>query len=256
MTSMYIKYPKVEKLLQKYKELIMDLLGNEIVAIYLTGSLTYNDFQPSRSDIDLHTILKSKVSTSLCEEISKIHKQLEEVFPEWKNKIEASYTPIYLFSEVMPPIEPRPWYGFDKLYNEAPYGNEWIINNYILQEYGVALYGKPFKELVPLIDISDVKKACIRDFYKEWLPKTDNDRNSLDDNHIQSYVVLNICRILYTINTNKVGSKTVSSEWVKINLLPEYSDLIVKAQNWKYGDIMGEQNTTVRFILKAKELID
>lgn len=253
---MYTEYPEINNILEKYKQLVLELLGDEVVSIFLTGSLTYGDFVLGRSDIDLHTITKSKISSSLISRIDILHQQIESLYPEWENRIEASYTPVYLFNEIMPPKEPRPWYGFGKLYKEADYGNEWIINNYILQEYGVLLYGKKANEFIPKIQISDVKDACKRDFYKEWLPKIDKDIASLDDNHMQSYVVLNICRILYTLYTDKIGSKTTSSEWVKTKLLPQYKNLIEKAQNWKYGDVMGEKDSVIQFISKAKQLIE
>jgi hypothetical protein len=35
-----------------------------------------------------------------------------------------------MLPSVLPPAEPRPWWGFDVLYDSAPYGNEWIINKY------------------------------------------------------------------------------------------------------------------------------
>ncbi len=248
----YTPYPLINAYLKEYQKLIVELLGNNLVSVYLTGSLTYGDYNPDRSDIDLHVITKLKIDANDLIKLEQIHKTLEESNPAFKDKVEASYTPTYLFKEILPPKEPRPWYGFGKLYKEAPYGNEWIINNYILQEHGTPLYGESFSDLFSKISIDDVKKACTKDFYKEWLPKTDKDIASLDDSHIQSYVVLNLCRILYTVRNSKIGSKTTSSNWVKINLFPQYEDLITLAQQWKYGEDMKAKERVIRFILDSQ----
>jgi len=99
-----------------------------------------------RSDIDLLVVVKDKLNSNEIELVKKLHNYIEEKYPSWKDRIECSYTPIYMLGEILPPKEPRPWIGSGVLYPEAPYGNEWIINSYLLQEYGIPIYGKPYNE--------------------------------------------------------------------------------------------------------------
>ena len=128
-----------------------------------------------------------------------------------------------------------------------PYGNEWIINNYLLYQYGVPLIGQDFKKLTTPIDILEVQKACVRDLFQEWEPKI-TDLEWLDNSHYQSYLVLNLCRILYTVMEKSAGTKKVSAEWAKNKFGLPWGKLISDAQAWKYGKEMLSRNETIDFI--------
>src|ERR1051325_7370347 len=104
-------------------------LGENIVGLYLSGSLTYGDFVPKRSDIDLQAVVRSPLNQNELESIGQLHKDLNERPPAWNDRLECSYVPLELMHEILPPKTPRPWWGFDTLYAEAPAGNEWIINH-------------------------------------------------------------------------------------------------------------------------------
>ena len=73
--------------------------------------------------------------------IKKLHKDTGKCFQKWRDRLECSYTPIEMLKNILPPTEPRPYFGGGFFYAEAPYGNEWIINNYLLYEHGIAVIG-------------------------------------------------------------------------------------------------------------------
>ena len=211
-------------------------LDDNLVGVYLTGSLTYADFVEARSDIDLAAVVKHALSQAEIEGIRRAHITVEKKYSRWAQRIECSYIPVELLASVLPPEMPRPWWGFGVLYEAAPYGNEWIINQYFLWKCGIALIGPEFKDLVDSIHIVDVQKACARDLFQEWVPKITN-LQWLENAHHQSYLVLNLCRILYTVLCGEVGSKSEASTWVK-HTFPQWKDLIEAAQSWQYGQSM------------------
>ncbi len=147
--------------------------------------------------------------------------------------------------ELTPPAKSRPWWGFGTWYAEAPAGNEWIINHYLLSQHGIALEGPAFNELIPPIDIHDVRQASARDLFQEWVPKIDN-AAWLSNGHYQSYLVLNLCRILHTVIRGEPGSKKVAGQWAKA-AYPQWQDLIEEAERWGYGDEMKRQADAVAF---------
>lgn len=53
-----------------------------------------------------------------------------------------------------------------------------------------------------------------------------NDLQWLSNSHSQSYLVLNLCRILYTIMRGAVASKSGSALWVKNEFCSEWQFLI------------------------------
>ncbi len=168
-------YPDVNKILDELTQGIVKIVKENLIGFYLTGSLSYGNFNPKSSDIDLHAVIKYPFSKNELESIKKLHEEIEMHNKTWKERIECSYTPLSMFQNILPPKLPRPYYGAGIFYPEAPYGNEWLINNYLLYKHGIALTGPDFKTLIKPIDMVDVQKACVRDLFKEWEPKI-NDR--------------------------------------------------------------------------------
>jgi len=242
-------YQEINEFLASFVDRVMNILSDNLSGIFLTGSLSYGDFNEGTSDIDLTVILNNPASSNELGLIKELHIQLEKDFEKWAKRLECTYTPIAMLMNILPPLEPRPWYcGFESfLYQEAPYGNEWIINNYLLYHYSIPLFGPDFKELMGPIRIEEVQKACIRDLFVEWEPKI-SDSDYLNDSHNQSYLILNICRILYTVFRQTTGSKRVSATWVKQAYGSSWKNLIELAENWQYGKEMNEQEKTIEFI--------
>ena len=59
-----------------------------------------------------------------------------------------------------------------------------------------------------------MQKSCIRDLFQAWVTKI-TDSVCLDDSQYQAYIILNLCRILYSIMQRPTGSKTAAALWVK-----------------------------------------
>lgn len=238
----------VNAIINLFVDRLLEILKENIGGIYLTGSLSYGDFNENSSDIDLAVFLKKAVSSNELNQVKKFHVQLEKDNEKLAKRLECSYTPLEMLSNILPPVKPRPWYcGFESyLYEEAPYGNEWIINNYLLYHHAIPLFGPDIKEWIQPIDILEVQKACIRDLFVEWEPKISN-LSYLNDSHNQSYLILNLCRILYTVLNNATGSKRISADWVKREFGLPWKSLIELAQGWQYGMKMEEHDRTIEF---------
>jgi len=247
-------YQDINNLLADWTEGVKNMLGENVVGLYLSGSLTYGDFVPERSDIDLHAVVRRPLKDNELESVERLHKDLNENYLAWKGRLECSYVPLELLQETSPPKTPRPWWGFNRLYAEAPAGNEWIINHYFLSKYGIALHGPEFNALIPPLDMSEVRKASARDLFQEWKLKI-NDAEWLADPHRQSYLVLNLCRILHAVIGGGPGSKKVAAEWTKTTY-PRWQNLIEEAGQWVYGKEMRRQDEVITLIKFAIEKVN
>src|SRR5215469_723863 len=156
-------YPAINTLLTEWAEGLKRLLGKKIVGLYLSGSLADGDFVPDRSDIDLQAVLRNPLTENELRSVEQLHKEVERGCPEWAERIECSYVPLELLRELTPPAKARPWWGFGTFCAEAPAGNEWIINHYLLSRHGIALEGPDFNKLILPIDIHEVRQASARD---------------------------------------------------------------------------------------------
>jgi len=247
-------FPAINTVLCEWAEGVKRLLGKQIVGLYLSGSLAYGDFVPGRSDIDLQAVVANPLTEEELGSVERWHRQIEERYPQWANRVECSYVPLDLLREWTPPATPRPWWGFGTFYPEAPAGNEWIINHYFLSKCGIVLDGPDFSELVRPIDIDRVRQASARDLFEEWLPKMD-DARWLSDSHHQSYLILNLCRILHTVIHGEPGSKRVAAQWVR-TAYPQWKSLIEEAEQWAYGDKMERQADAEAFLEFAVERVN
>ncbi|HUO17073.1 MAG TPA: aminoglycoside adenylyltransferase domain-containing protein [Verrucomicrobiae bacterium] len=239
-------YKEINNLITAWVEGLRRCLADNVIGLYLGGSLSYGDFVPQRSDIDLQAVVRVPLIKDELSRVERLHKEIEEHFAGWARRIECSYVPLQLMGELKPPATPRPWWGFGVLYADAPAGNEWVINHYLLSNYGIALYGPPFQELVPAIPVEEVRRASTRDLFAEWAPKI-KDPAWLSDSHQQSYLVLNLCRILCTCIGGEARSKKVACAWTK-EKCPEWKDLIEAAERWSYGSEMKRQDDVIAFI--------
>ena len=245
---------EINVLLAEWVKGVKRLLADKVIGLYLTGSLAYGDFVRDRSDIDLQAVVRCPLTEGELKSVEQLHRKTEQRCPEWEGRVECSYVPLELVRERTPPKTPRPWWGFGIMYAEAPAGNEWIINHYLLSKYGIALYGPEFKELVPPIDIKEVREASARDLFAEWVPRI-TDAAWLSNSHYQSYLVLNVCRVLCTAIGGQPRSKKKAGEWTKV-AYPRWKSLIEEAERWKYGVEMKRQADAVAFIKFAIERVD
>jgi hypothetical protein len=96
------------------------------------------------------------------------------------------------------------------------------------------------------VEIALVQDACRKDLIQEWLPKL-NDEGWLSNPHYQSYLVLNLCRILNTLETATVLSKRKSADYVKSEY-SQWQGLIEAAQSWKYGEPFEKDEETKQLL--------
>lgn len=236
MDARLTPYRDVNEVVAEFAGAVVRELQQNLVGVYLTGSLSYDAFEYRSSDIDFTVIVRRPVSDPELAVVAQLHRETEARFPEWSKRLECTYTPVGMLSSLLPPREGRPWYwgGTGELYAAADYGNEWIINRYFLYEYGIALYGPEFRELVGPVEMVEVQKACVRDLLVEWKPKAESSA-WLETYEYWHYLVLNLCRILYTVSCAAAGTKRVAAEWVQAEYGERWRDLVAGALQWGHG---------------------
>lgn len=244
-------YQDINDALVMLTEGVDKIIADDLVGLYLTGSLTYGDFDPESSDIDFLAIMKNPLSSEKFQQIKQLHALIGEAYPKWAKRIEGSYITTAMLKEAPPPRKPetpRPYINEGNFWQPfPPYGNEWTINLYVLYENGIALIGLDPKEVIAPVSIEAVREASRRDLYEEWKPKL-KDTTWLNNSHYQAYIILTMCRILFRASHTHVASKKVASTWAKKELGKPWSDLIDKAEKWRHGLQMNSLDETVAFI--------
>ncbi|WP_032113517.1 aminoglycoside adenylyltransferase domain-containing protein [Candidatus Paracaedibacter symbiosus] len=232
--------------LESFCEEIQSLLRDNLVGIYLFGSLVSGGFHEKSSDIDLFVAVHSLLQSTELDALKHCHQKIEGKNQKWGKRLECSYLPVIMLTSLLSSKDPRPYVNEGIFYEQAHYGNEWIINNYLLIHKSIPLIGPNFKTLMPPIPIAEVQKACIRDLLQEWYPKI-NKSNWLDNSYYQAYLVLNLCHILYTVCFGKIGTKNESAAWVKRTHGEPWNPLIESAQQWQLGKEMPYKKEAIQF---------
>ena len=122
-------YPEIDQLLSFFTSRIASILRTNLKGIYLTGSLSYNDFNYNSSDIDIMVMLNRPISTEELKVIAQFHQQLEQKFKFWSKRLECTYTPIDMLSRIKPPSQPRPWYWIEGFVLSG-YFNDKLVNKW------------------------------------------------------------------------------------------------------------------------------
>ena len=240
-------YDDVNAVLTHLSASLTELLGEQLIGLYLAGSLTYGDYDPGSSDIDFLAVLCKELSVEQLEAVRTLHAGIGAAVLRWAKRLEGSYITSAMIVARDRPTVPR------------PYINGGEINLYALQECGVALIGPAPRELFPHIDIEDVRAASRRDLIDHWLPKlADPDafiQAGYDGDHLRAYAVLTMCRILHRAAHDGIVSKRVASTWVKQTYGEPWRSLVQQAESWRHDKAMtGDQEVKDFIAFTAREV--
>lgn len=208
-----------EDLLRRFTEMSKRVLGDNLIGVYLHGSLAMGCFNPIKSDLDLILIVGNDVSKDI--KLDFLQNVLEFNKEASKKGIELS---IVKREFCEPFTYPTPYeLHFSNTYVDWVKENpedyiEKIIGTdkdlaahfTIINKYGVTLYGA---------QINEVFGEVARDYYVDsiWYD-IENAREDILNNPM--YVTLNLCRVLAGLKDGLVLSKKTGGEW-GISILPD-----------------------------------
>jgi hypothetical protein len=109
-----------------------------------------------------------------------------------------------------------------------------VILRHILRERGLVLAGPPPHTLIDPISPDDLRRAVVDLFHNWWAPVLD-DPARLYPPAYQTYAVLTMCRILYTLHYGAVVPKSVAARWAQVELGDRWAALIDRALGWRRG---------------------
>jgi streptomycin 3"-adenylyltransferase len=223
----------VEEILNRIITEHRRLLGENLVGIYLHGSIPMGCFNENSSDIDYIAVVKEKLDFETKRKIIDFLMDLSPYSPE--KGIEMS---IVLEKDVKEFVYPTPFeLHYSKEHNERYLrSSSYICGNsvdedlaahiMVINRRGSCIYGKPISET-----FGEVPK-------ENYIASILYDIEYAHEEIIKSpvYFVLNLCRVLYYLREGAVSSKYEGGEWGKKILPGKYFDLIERAINKYRGN--------------------
>ncbi len=210
---------------------IIQLLGDNLIGIYLHGSLAMSCFNPDRSDIDLLVITQQGMIPELLPEIAcMVLRYSGNPSPFELSFLRESYlqpwrypTPFdFHFSEdwrdktleALAVPEWQLWSG-----NLPPTDPDLAAHITITRARGICLAGKPILDVFPEIPRADYIDSIMGDF--------DFARTGMADNPV--YALLNFCRVYGYLLEGRIDSKDEAGVWALDHLPSDYHALIAAA---------------------------
>jgi hypothetical protein len=243
------QYENINSLLSELLANLSTILDTDLVGLYFHGSLVTGDFDPHISDIDLLAALAVDMSDEEFEALYEMHTHFAQKYPEWHERIEVCYAS----ADTLKAIKSRP-NTVVKISPGEPFhriesNREWLMNWYLVREYGQTLFGPPPAAIIEAISKEEFIQAVQR-HAKRWPQYAKSTRHSRP---AQAYAILTICRALYTCRNGEQASKKHAAAWAA-NELPQWSHLIHDALAWredyrnKEVDNEATYPETVRFV--------
>ena len=201
------------------------ILGNNLVGIYIWGSLTYGAFDERCSDVDCIVVTCKDLDER---EFSSLESWFESSLKKnaWAGKLDMRFV---IDGEFLDKSSKCCSYHFGKLTRHGSDANPIIWLN--IAQSGITLWGKPAREIAP-----EITKQCLNDallleleYLKEDLAANAGDESDLAFFH-NSYAVLTACRIFYTAENNALVSKDEASAWALKNLSEKWQSVIKTAK--------------------------
>lgn len=228
------------------------ILGYRMLAMYLDGSLTTGDFDQD-SDIDFVVVTRGRVSAALFAELQAMHDALAQIDSVWAIQLEGSYMPARALRRYNPADarQPNLERGLGERLKWADHDITWDLHRYVLRQRGIPLLGPPAVTLIDPV-APDALRAVMRENLRGWAERLLMNLELMRASGYQSFVVLSICRILYTLETADVVSKAVAARWAQSTLDGRWRPLIERA--W-YGRSHPDQPADLADIVATQDFI-
>ena len=231
-------YPELREVLKIFVTEIKAELVENLIGIYMVGSLASGDFDLD-SDVDFLVVTDTELSETNKRSLQEIQTKIHSIDCYPAKHLEGSYISIRDLNN-WGTVGEKKLYYFDNgstTFEQSTHDNKWHVR-WILRERGITLIGqKPetILQLIPLDELfSEIKTTMLR-VMKEFEDEINRPLSFLNSQFGQSFAVLTYCRMLHTLHTGTVQSKKAGAKWAKQFVEPKWIKPIDQAWNEREG---------------------
>jgi predicted nucleotidyltransferase len=221
-------YPELNEVLEDFVASTQEILGENFCGAYLQGSFAVGDAD-EHSDVDYIVVTNGELSDEQVVALQAMHERLFELDTPWAQHLEGSYFPKELLRRVDAARTPLVYFDNGETKPARDNHCNTAVVRWSLREHGVVLAGPEPKSLIEPVDPEDLRRE-VRSAMVEFAgwASTPTKAGGMS-RWMQPYLVLNLCRMLQTLESGQIASKKAGGEWALEALDPEWSDLIQRA---------------------------
>jgi hypothetical protein len=206
-----LETPGLEPALVAFRDGVRAALGEQLLGIYISGSLVMGDFEPASSDVDFLVVTRGPLDAGPIERLAALHTRLPE---PWGGRLEGEYSPLAQLSAsgvvgACPSVSPVS--GF----RSAVSGQVTAENVAAMRERSITLFGPHPRELLPAVNAGELRAAFRADLAElaDELVEVDATGASRAVEALAS-AALNVARCLYGLRTGHISTKREGAVWL------------------------------------------
>jgi streptomycin 3"-adenylyltransferase len=249
----------VRKVLREILSAVQSVIQDNLIGLYLHGSLAMDCYNPRSSDIDIIIVARERLSQ---EQRKRIIEYLKGVCSK-RERIELS---IVCEDAIRNPRYPMTvdlhFEYWGNIFENEP-DKEILSNLYTTKKRGFCLWGAQTSEVFSEISAEHHLRSVIEDI--RHTRKYIHDKPEHIGYDVTVYWILGSCRILAFIREGKVLSKLEGGRWGIANLPKKYHEPIIRAlssyqgiekhgHDWEYKELEAFADYMTNTILKESKL--
>ena len=226
-------YPDVDAILAVVLAGVEGALGEQLVGLYVGGSLATGAFDPETSDVDFVVVTEREVTEEVGERLRSAHARITAGPSAWAKKLEGMYVPRETLRTRRRSTQRCAYLGTGAWFGLGTYQSDWILQLHLVREHGIVVKGPDPKLLIDPISAEEIRASCAA-IMRDWAPLLAD--TSRFDAEYQAYTVLTMCRMRYTLEHGAIVSKAEAADWAKGRLGDAWAPLIERALAWRHGE--------------------
>jgi predicted nucleotidyltransferase len=212
---------------------IKEAIGDDIVGVYLRGSLALGDFDPVTSDIDFMAVTKLPVSEEKFAVLKAFHTRQAKIPSAYAEHLEGAYIDRDALKRFRAG-ERHPTIERGEVLRWSEHHTNWILERWTVREHGITLLGPDPKNLIEPISVDELRSAVsvrLRD-WADWANQLDDPDWRLPLSH-KAYVVETMCRAMYTLVCGDICSKPCAVTWALETVPEPWRSLVEQTRAWR-----------------------
>jgi hypothetical protein len=226
----------VTEILEALQSGLQQVLNNNLIGLYLRGSLAMGDFIPATSDLDLLAVTERPVDDAEFAALVNLHAQIAALPNPYANEVEITYIDRAALKRFQPGLA-HPTLGRGETLMRTEHHTNWMLERWMVREHGLTLLGPNPQSLIDPI-LSDELRQAVRDRLQDWVDwaQTLADPDWQVPRRQQTYPVETMCRALYTLAKGELTSKPQAVAWALKTIPEPWRSTVNRSQAWRTDD--------------------
>jgi len=227
-------WPQVNRVVEGLRDRLGDTLGDQLVGVYLSGSLALGGFHPPSSDIDVLVATAGVLDEPVVGRLAELHATLRTA-GGWATRLEVVYLPVATLRRHDPSDQrsyPIAASGRDLAHHRQSLG--WVLDRWVAREHGLTVAGPHPSSLIDPIGPEELRAAVRGLLLSFWAGQLQGRPPAwLRPRSDQAFAVLSMCRARYCLEHGQVVSKPAAAAWASRRLGPPWPKLVARALGWR-----------------------